>query len=451
MIGLVASALKEKQVGENMPNDIANKRPRLHRTEIADIRANARRLAEKYNVDTERIFNVLEKIAEWAGPDPMLDDDVPRVPYDTRWRPLPYELSLERAMDVIGYSDAMQLFETNRLDDLAAGAAFVRFLNHEDTPLYSLAELGELAESFAHYLRDEEEAIVNTGFPARGFWKSYWIENRLSRLYYTKYPVGIDREESDPYYVFAVPTGNALHEDMSPRGREITSTTSLVTHLYRSKCGRSVKVYLEQAGTQLVVPYEAESHMLCLSTEDIEYLESARKKLLRMKLAVLKVLGKTDYMTANRLWDECLAIITDHDTMSADDVRRLLAIEKKYDDLNIRTGKWDERMPSFLPPGGLGNVFAMIGHYMKELEVGTCQKLREDAERIEHCFEGGSRLVVSDYFTQEKNGRSDRMRKSIESLDTAVFLERRFWIDYWERVNTAIAGQFGQKGTISFI
>ena len=62
------------------------------------------------------------------------------------------------------------------------------YLSNQDTPLYTLTELGELIEAFVTHQECNKDVLIKTGRYRIDFRRSWWLHASLSNLYYTKLP-----------------------------------------------------------------------------------------------------------------------------------------------------------------------------------------------------------------------------------------------------------------------
>lgn len=413
--------------------------------ELADIEAQAAQLATAHDLDEQRVQETLERIAERR----FEHDDSEKCPYDLRWRPSLRDLDLEKALHHLAPEEALSLFEPEHLNRTARRVLFVSYLNHPDTPLYSLHELAELAEMLADHLKKNRDALVETGFLDRPFRHSRWLSDRLGQMYYIRCPIGVDPSATgrdEPGYVFAVPTDRSW-EEIPGRARQIRCIVPLVAYLHGNR------VYLETEVYKVVACEDApdlrdlaQAGELELTAGDLHNLVSKRGKLLDTKIRILDLLASAARRrSAERLWEDCLEVLTS--ALDAEDVESMLRVDEVYTGYNFIKGSvCGEDAFTTLPPGGIADMLATIGHYEKELTIGTYAQVHSRLKDIVgpdlSCLR---RLTVANYYEAIGIGKASAVKDAYNCFRSLEKEEMGFWTDYRDRVNDAVQGEFRVK------
>lgn len=421
------------------------------------ILAEAKRLARTYGVDQVRVHRILEQLVPFLLHKSR--DLECRLPYDTYWRP-PLSVSiLEDAL--VAYSkpnpraryldlesddeltehnnpkveDALVLFEENGFNYVASRVLFVECLNHPDTPLYSLEELGDLAEFFICYLQDNRTQLVQTGLPASGPSPSHWLSNRLSRLYYTKYPIGWNESDTVPNafeYVYAQRTGFPMTV-----GCTLPPGCKWINCIYPIAAFRDeYHVYLENGSDNWdecsIVGYDRAPYVL-VDLATTSRIEKLRERVLDAKLEVLSILRSACTEDgASDVWSQCRKVLQ---RLNGTDkaVEILLAVDKDYTGYDFRKNRYDSNvsgdvicMELKLAPGGLTDVLEIIGHYENEISVGLLSKLRSILDRlVKHEITDSRRLRFDNYFRILRSGHGTLIEDALACCRRELWACRR--------------------------
>lgn len=444
-----------------------------------EILAEARRLAHLYGVDQSRVCGVLRQLLDFLHRKRV--DSECRLPYDVRWRPpLPASI-MEEALAVfskptphIAYvdiesdrrprkrrsskaEDALSFFEEKGFGYVASRVLFVEYLNHPDTPLYSLEELAELAESFIWYLLDNREHLIRTGLPATGLSPSYWLSNRLSRLYYTKYPVNwreseVTRNAFD--YIYAQRTGFSLDTEhgLPPGCKSVDCIYPLSAY-----CDDD-KVYLEMDGGTWdiwkIVGYDSAPHVFgdLVTTKRIE---RARERVFEVKLKVLSVLKSCarDGDSAS-LWNQCQEAQQALDD-SDGTLGFLISTDKDYSHYDFHKNKYDSDIahPGFrLAPGGVTDMLEIIGHYEAEISIPLFSEIRSILGKIINLDDSDPRrLRYGSYFELLKRGYGCHIDNALAHFKDKAWAWRRCSRDYRIRVAQDMDEAFRVAGVMPVV
>ena len=179
--------------------------------------------------------------------------------------------------------------------------------------------------------------------------------------------------------------------------------------------------------------------------EDQARLKTDREKLFDLKIAILKILSRTlkRQLSAN-LWDDCLRVLTE--TVSAEEAEFYFRMDQFYMgyDITDRTDKGaPEEIPGLDRSGGLTDLFEVIGHFEKELAIGTLAKTRNALADL-LTFDEWNRpiLFVSNYFEAIEHPLRDTLNSALDLFSFLELKESDFWENYRNRVNEALENEF---------
>lgn len=408
------------------------------------------RLAEQYGVDRREIRKILDRVLDWESTYPYLglDSDLDKIPYDHEWREVTYNLNFEQALKALGWERAAVLYQARRLEDLAARESFVRYLNHFDTPLYSHEELEALSDSFVTYLEHSRAALLRSGYPETDFRGSFWLAQRLSRLYHTKQPLAVDPaalSRGEFRYFFAERTGRQW--TVIPTGaRPVACTLSMEAHL------ADEYIYLSNGDEARVVRFDESGDEDWFSEADRIGLELLKQKLLKIKIRVVRELQDAVRDRDRRtLLDRVLEALTGRVTgLGADEIDFLLEADAKYAGFGYpytpvdpaeSSGQQDVSVGFALPPGGLTDLLMVAGHFEKEISIGT---YTQTWERLRPSFPDAptrTPRMGRNYYELLRDIPQHHIDGTFDEFLQRESAEKDFWKDFAQRVQQALATQ----------
>lgn len=308
--------------------------------------------------------------------------------------------------------DALSILEKENLVLLRNREAVFDYLADRDTPFYTLPELERQTAAFIENLEFNRDHLLKTGHPLRKFDNSRFLDWHLTKTYYTKLPTStmMIREDS----------GNQLCGYGWSR-KELARTTHPPPLNER-----------EYARAPLIDG---------LSTQDAERLEALRTKLIEIKIAVLNELRIAAHTSSvEGLWTRCLNTVTEH--LSADDAEFCLKIDRMYIGYDIKSGEIVDKEAGLIA-GGLTDVLLVIGHYEKEINLGTIARTRKALGFItEKDIFNCPRLGIRSYYGVLQHPRRASIDRALDRFVDADSKEMTFWEEYRQRVNDALSNDF---------
>lgn len=408
----------------------------LH-TAFVDGQANA--LARRHDLDAGRVRVAFHRLLDvgWLAP---------RFPWNT---------ALDEAFEFLSPEDALGLFEEADLGDLARRVALVGYLAHEFTPLYTLDELADLARAFVAHLKRNKDHLLLTGHPKTSFARSPFLDWHLTRVCFTKLPLTL-QEGRDPFRQTAAEKRGEAERD--ERGNVVYSYTWAEEPA--EALGGRVRTDFGDGGAIICLPdyswhlghpttlrgdpihvcsYEDAALAPGLHTEDAARLQGMRQKLLELRTAVLRRLSDAAAEQSESDPEcECLTLLGE--ALSYDDAQFLLSMDEYYEGLH--GGKefaWSPMRQTAFHSSGLGDLFEIVGHFSKEMAVGT---MHRTALKLGAALRDAP--VCSYYEVVVHDGRAD-IDAALEEFLHLEETEKAFLSDYRGRVNDALQSRFGER------
>lgn len=405
-----------------------------------DGEANA--LARRRGLDADRVRAVFYRLREvgWLAP---------RFPWNT---------ALDEAFEFLPPSDALALFESEDLGELARRVALVEYLAHEFTPLYTLGALAGLTRDFTSHLERNREHLLLTGHPKTNFAASPFLDWHLTRLCFTKLPLTVQGERAAHRQAAAEEDGYAERDE---QGNLIYSYTwareppeYFIGRSYEQLEDGTVVIdlpgYWWRGGpTTLrgepvhVCSYEDAALAPGLRAEDATRLEGMRRKLLDVRIGVVCTLSRaTPTGSASGLEDECFALLTG--MLTYEEAQFLLSMDEFYQGLHgTRDFAWSPMRPMAFHSSGLGDLLDVIGHFGKEVAVGTMHRAAHSFREVM----GGSQLPS--YYQIAGSDARAAVDALLDGFLESESSENSFLAQYRMRVNDLLQNRLGEDVTVS--
>jgi len=414
------------------------------------VQAKAKQMAQEYGVDKQRVEAIIYRLTEvgWTG------------------FKFPLRNALEVAFDYFKPAKALELFETEPVDMLAVRFYFVRYVRLKETLMYSLHELSDLTEEFLSHLESNRQHLLETGWPQTTFEKCRWLDWHVNMLYFVKLPLiegfqhwaldhgiehtrkpgryetKIERDEKGNYrwkYRWAkeqamqdYPWPPELPPDSEFRPRIRTG------YFVTSRDART----LDQQPVTLC-KYKEAGLIEGLEPQDSARIEEMRCRIYDIKVNILRrLLRAVRSRNATDLWGDCLGILTDKATgLMADEAEFLMGVERFLTEFQPfpRSTYSHSRQREVHHVAGLSDLLEVIGHFEKEITIGTMDKTSEVLKDLP------STASFRSYF--EVIGKPWQMvvdRAADLSLELASE-EKVFWETYQGRVNEALEKEFYEE------
>jgi len=329
---------------------------------------------------------------------------------------------------------ALRLIEKEPIDELLWRASLFNFLVDKRTPLLSLSELQDVTHSFVKYLEVNRVSLVRNGYPENYFPDSLWLNRNLSFLYYQKLPQsGGTRLLNEREISLHLLSPNDFVRLVLPKKDVVEREDLGVT------AKKAAIEMLKEAG--LVGQF---------SEEEITQLRNCREDLLEMKIAVLNTVERAlERHDPDNLVLNCLDSIEER--LDGDDVAFLLRLDKSYhntDQINVRRmtrRNWERSATSITPrPGGLTDLLFAIGHYAKELRIGTFAKTWGT---LGYRYNPVNRIHYLDFVASSSTTlvRRDQIDKALNLYDRLAGEEEEFWKDYTREINDFLKTKSGER------
>jgi len=329
---------------------------------------------------------------------------------------------------------ALRLIEKEPIDELLWRASLFNFLVDKRTPLLSLSELQDVTHSFVEYLEVNRVSLVRNGYPENYFPDSLWLNRNLSFLYYQKLPQsGGTRLLNEREISLHLLSPNDFVRLVLPK-KDVVEREDLGVTAKKA----AIEV-LKEAG--LAGQF---------SEEEITQLRNCREDLLEMKIAVLNTVERAlERHDPDNLVLNCLDSIEER--LDGDDVAFLLRLDKSYhntDQINVRLmtrTNWERIATSITPrPGGLTDLLFAIGHYAKELRIGTFAKTWET---LGYRYNPVNRIHYLDFVASSSPALvlREQIDKALNLYDRLAGEEEEFWKDYTREINDFLKTKSGER------
>ena len=306
--------------------------------------------------------------------------------------------------------EVLRLFESCDLGWLDDREAATRSL-WDVSSLQGVVRTHEMLQSgtqeFSRFLQGNREALIETGNPAKTFKGFNLLDYALNRQFPTKNPEGGHAQrDADGNWVWR-------WKWYDREGRECS--------------------------------YDRAPYIPDLRERDIKRLERMRSPFLDLKLSILRMVARSlDVRSSECLWEQCLNAITD--IVTGPDADFLLQSDLLYMGYAYGPGESRKEEAHELMPGGLTDLFEVIGYYEKEIRIGTYARTAEalvdymNLSRAER-----PRFGVSTYFEVLGQPHQAAFDSGLDLYRNLLDQEALFWDEYEERVNTALEGEFYEE------
>jgi len=352
-------------------------------------------------LEPQRVEEAFDWLAKWFLPGPK---------FSVTW-------AVESVVASVGSSNVLKYFEGVNLCGLPQRVSFVRLLRNPFIPLYSLEELADLTEALIPYLMVNRKSILQSGQPESKYDPPLWFYMLLTWLYRLKLPFDPESTRNEGWddvisYEWALQTGDEIVFPPRVSSQIRTVVDESVSRKAADRAGRLPSGYI--AGW-----------------------EAARPKLFDLKMSILKeLLHALRSRTAVSLWRNCLMLLREQ--LKPHEVDFLLRLDQVYTGFDVRTGKREnDGMDLFI--GGLTELLLVIGHYEKEIVVGTFARIRDTlGDLVKPDQQNLPRLIAEHYL--EVMGLPERkiLDAAFDLLPDIERQEEAFWEEYRTRINETV-------------
>ena len=322
----------------------------------------------------------------------------------------------EDALQSLPRRQAVQLLRDEDLPQLVRRMRALEELTSDKAPFFTLAELADHAREFAKFLELHRVYLVKTGLPPRYFRPCVWLHIHLGRLYDT-------RRTGSPY----------SFDELNRPGPEVDVEPPY--RWYKTPGD----IYL--ASEKKYCAYEEADILKGMMQTDVDRIECDRGRFFDLKLRIVKRLGRLTLQSdLGGLWQTCLSAL--NDTFNPTEIAFWLRMDRLYFGSDPRLGN-NETCSRKMAPGGLTNLFEVIGRYEAEAGIRTftdaSRALKDVATKLR---EGGSdrELVAPDFRYFEVLHHDDRraIDVALDEFEERFQAENEFWEDYRDRVQLAL-------------
>jgi len=427
------------------------------------IAAKADALAEEHGIkDKERLRRMLEshRTAASSERSPVLRTTPTAVASDspTRSDDLRVDVSpdmcIERGPSIFGDAfkylpedEAFAMFESSDLNLPFFGLFQIAHLVFPATPFYTLHELSDVCEEFLVHIERNRDHLITTGYPARSFGKSKWLDNYLLNLYPVKLPVFIQGKRPPEAQEVAEREGSAERD---------ADGNLMYDYSWIEECPMSGVLPWEDADALWDVPkgpdgqtvyldplrfcsYERASIISGLPSDTARRLEKSREDYLKLKIDLLNRLIRCVLSPRKdeAIWAEGLRTLSE--ALTEEQMTFYLKVDGLLDELEIagHLRQYYRWYPTYNLWGGISNLIYMIGHFEKEISIGAYHRTKSaildipgDVWPVESYFEILGRPFQPDF---------DRVLHAYHEL---YGKEQDYWRAFEKRIAVALREEF---------
>jgi len=370
-------------------------------------------LSFRYNIDQTQVEEVIKRTREidWYFHE-----------HDTKYSPL--EVAL---LEKIDRKKAIQIFDIEDLKSLRMKTLNFDHFFDVITPVFYLKEIALFCEQTIKYCIDNFWELLlygNCPLEINMCIQSTWFNLLLSRLYSFKLNPKIIIENE-----------NISQQNVHKFGKTVSSH-DLISEIESAK---NVENLLNDSNFVLnksVWPNENEVALFVI-----------RLKLLITKINILKILQKAaiDH-DCTHLWKDCLAIFTKSNySLEHDEVNILFKKDHIFTWNNFSRKEniieYTQPFRMIERPGGISDIFEIIGFVEKEITIGTMRKTKEALGCLYPKF-NDSEFNIYRYFHLIGTPEQELADAAIDLFLSLDEKERHFWREYERRVNESINSKF---------
>lgn len=175
---------------------------------------------------------------------------------------------------------------------------------------------------------------------------------------------------------------------------------------------------------------------------DQSRLKGVRHKLFDLKIKILnELLRYAKLSNPINPWEKCLRLLTG--AISAEEAEFYLRMDQFYTGHEVKDEGSSEEIPGLDRAGGLTDFLEVIGHYEKEIVIGTLAITRNALGDFLQLDETNRpALGVSNYFEAVDHPLREGLDSALDLFFSFASKERDFWEKYRNRVNQALRNEF---------
>jgi len=315
------------------------------------------------------------------------------------------------------------------------------------TPFYTLHELADVCEEFLVHIERNRDHLITTGYPARSFEKSKWLDNYLLNLYPVKLPVFIQGKRQPEAQEVAEREGSAERD---------ADGNLLYDYSWIEECPMSGVLPWEDVDALWDVPkgpdgqtvyldplrfcsYECASIISGLPPDTAGRLEISRVEYLELKTDLLKAMIRCVLTPGKEraIWTEGLRTLCE--ALTREQMTFYLKVDGLLDELEIagHLRQYYRWYPTFNLWGGISNLIYMIGHFEKEVSIGTYHKTKSAILYLR-----GAVWPVESYFQVVGKPFQSDFDKALRVHHELYGKEQDYWRAFEKRIAVALREEF---------
>lgn len=403
---------------------------------VAEIEADA--LARRAGLEPRRVKRAFQRLLDegWLAPS------------------FPRHTALDQALRFMTPADALALFEHADLAVLARRVALFEYLTDAFTPFYTLNELANLMRRFIDHLKRNRDHLLKTGHPQTSFSASPFLDWHLTRLCVTKLPLTVQAGRPAHRQAFAETSGEATRNDLgdvvytytwpdrTPEFLFDPDTQNVGDYRLLTLPGfawgpdgplsRSTNEPLHECA------YEDAALAPGLELSGAARLRNLRGRLLDARLALLEKLQlAAEGRRADQLEEECMAVLAG--AFTYDEAEFLLRMDAIYEELHAGNEiMWTPLREEAFHSSGLKDLFGVVAHVEKEIQIGSMHTTREGLHR---CI-GSDRVSYYQVVGHPQQAAVDEALARFETLEEK---EKAFMVQYEDWISHALETRFSEE------
>jgi hypothetical protein len=321
-----------------------------------------------------------------------------------------------------GPATALGFVKTENLDRLHKRAGLLRTLL-QFKQFLTTDELAVRAEAFVRFLEQNRASLLATGYPDARF--TTWPAPLAVNLYPVRFPQNLFDDALAPQPQHG--TGELFVAPRAPLQWCCPTTTDDEHQPALSRKLQAVPCRYDEA--PLIDVRDA---------EDVERLEAGRSALLELKMRLMERLARAlQRGSAVSLWDDCLRLLTD--ALKASEADFYLTVDHRRGPELRQTGHLGRANWAELLPGGLTEVFEVIGYVEKELTIGTMDRTKRELGRVVDPDEDHP------YLSAIGTAGREQIDAALDGFQERTQKEATYWQEYQARVNAALQNEFCEE------
>lgn len=366
-------------------------------------------LEDEYTgLDIERVVNVLARTLSDFHGRPLTKWPKVKRSTDSKLKLLPHVWffpDIGEALQYLSQEDALNLFENEDLELLRTRQLYISYLGSREAPLYTVRQCATQIKGLLKHQQKDKQFMVETGYPLTLFKGNSLLASPMVELYPVRWPSEVKEEEGKYSYTWSMASWN-------------------------------------EEGPECA--YEEAPLAPGLSLKDAARLESLRGRFFDARAEVLRTLVLCQREDDPEvLWRDSKAALIKY--LSADEAYFLMEIDNSQ-----KSYEYAHPKSLLSAKKGLSALLSLVGHCEKELRIGTMAKTCGALGELIHKDERGRPyLIFGSYYEVLGKPEQHKVESACDMLTELEGQEREFWVEYEERVNSAIDEEFEIDVTVT--